>query len=106
MLRATRSWPQVARSVLERRWLPPLEARVFAALGRDSEVRSSFDRAETAVGILDTDPLLPSAFGYNEAQLRQVLDLLDDRQRALPAARDLQEFLLADAEPEGSRPPC
>ncbi|HET8683613.1 MAG TPA: XRE family transcriptional regulator [Micromonosporaceae bacterium] len=163
-----------------------LEARVLAALGRGREARSSLDRAEKAVGVLDTVALRPSAFGYNEAQprfhegnalthlrdtrgawaaqdraldlypssdyldrtlvqldrasclaydgdvasamtrathalsglrdeqrsglillrARQVLDSLDDRQRALPAARDLQELVVPRAGPEGNRPPC
>jgi len=47
-----------------------LQARALAALGRDQEARFALVRAEAAVGTLDVDALLPSAFGYNEAQLR------------------------------------
>jgi transcriptional regulator with XRE-family HTH domain len=47
-----------------------LEARAQAALGRSSETREALARAETELGRLDAGALVPSAFGYNEAQLR------------------------------------
>ena len=47
-----------------------LEARAHAALGHEPEARVALDRAGTAVDQLDPDVLVPSAFGYNEAQLR------------------------------------
>jgi tetratricopeptide (TPR) repeat protein len=47
-----------------------LEARALAALGHGREARDALVRAEAAVGALDGDALTPSAFGYNEAQLR------------------------------------
>jgi hypothetical protein len=47
-----------------------LEARALAKLGLASSVRPVLDRAEAAVSTLDADAARPSAFGYNEAQLR------------------------------------
>lgn len=47
-----------------------LEARTLAALGQDQAARLTLARAETAVANLASDDLPPSAFGYNEAQLR------------------------------------
>jgi hypothetical protein len=47
-----------------------LEGRALAVLGREHEARDAIRRAEVAVGSLDAESLAPSAFGYNEAQLR------------------------------------
>lgn len=47
-----------------------LEARAHAAMGRDRETRESLARAEAILSRIDGDSLIPSAFGYNEAQLR------------------------------------
>lgn len=47
-----------------------LEGRALAATSQDHEARTALVRAESAVGALDPDALVPSAFGYNEAQLR------------------------------------
>src|SRR5205814_56673 len=47
-----------------------VEGRALAAIGQDRDARDALARAETAVGALGPDALLPSAFGYNEAQLR------------------------------------
>lgn len=47
-----------------------LEGRAQAILGKDEETRRSLGRAETLLAGLDGEALLPSAFGYNEAQLR------------------------------------
>jgi transcriptional regulator with XRE-family HTH domain len=47
-----------------------LEARAHAAVGRREETRSALVRAEEITAQLDDDDLIPSAFGYNEGQLR------------------------------------
>jgi hypothetical protein len=47
-----------------------LEARALAALGRDQETRAALGRAEDTLSHLQEHALTPSAFGYNEAQLR------------------------------------
>ena len=47
-----------------------LEARAQAALGRPTETRDALIRAEWILPRLDADSLVPSAFGYSEAQLR------------------------------------
>ncbi|MBI1757765.1 MAG: helix-turn-helix transcriptional regulator [Actinobacteria bacterium] len=47
-----------------------LEARAHAAMGRHRETRECLARAEEILVRLDGDALIPSAFGYNEAQLR------------------------------------
>lgn len=47
-----------------------LEARAHAAMGRHQETREALGRAEGILSRLDGDALAPSAFGYNEAQLR------------------------------------
>jgi hypothetical protein len=39
-------------------------------MGRDRETRESLARAESILSQLDGDSLVPSAFGYNETQLR------------------------------------
>lgn len=47
-----------------------LEARAHAAIGRHYETRQALGRAENILSHLDGEALTPSAFGYNEAQLR------------------------------------
>ncbi len=47
-----------------------LEARAHAAMGRHQETREALGRAEGILSHLDGEALTPSAFGYNEAQLR------------------------------------
>lgn len=47
-----------------------LEARALAALGREAESREAIRRAESVLALLDHEAQTPSAFGYNEAQLR------------------------------------
>jgi transcriptional regulator with XRE-family HTH domain len=47
-----------------------LEARAYAALGSGRDTRTALDCAQAVLSRLDADALAPSAFGYNEAQLR------------------------------------
>jgi tetratricopeptide (TPR) repeat protein len=47
-----------------------LEARAQARLGRRAETQQALRRAETVLAELDASSTLPSAFSYNEAQLR------------------------------------
>lgn len=47
-----------------------LEARAQAALGRAEETRTALRRAEALLSDLDLETATPSAFVYNEAQLR------------------------------------
>lgn len=47
-----------------------LEARICATMGRQRETREALARAENVLSSLGGDDLIPSAFGYNEAQLR------------------------------------
>jgi tetratricopeptide (TPR) repeat protein len=47
-----------------------LEARAYAALGNERETRAALDRAQSILARLDNEALVPSAFGYTEAQLR------------------------------------
>lgn len=47
-----------------------LEARAYATMNRHQETREALARAENILSHLDGDALTPSAFGYNEAQLR------------------------------------
>lgn len=47
-----------------------LEARAYAVMGRGQETRSALGRAEDSLSDLEGEELTPSAFGYNEAQLR------------------------------------
>ena len=47
-----------------------LEARTHAALGRAKETRKAVARAEDGLARLGQEDLTPSAFGYDEAQLR------------------------------------
>ncbi|PZS28794.1 MAG: hypothetical protein DLM59_14015 [Pseudonocardiales bacterium] len=47
-----------------------LEARAYAAMGCHQETRDAIARAEAILARLEGEALIPSAFGYNEAQLR------------------------------------
>jgi tetratricopeptide (TPR) repeat protein len=47
-----------------------LEARAYAVMGRDRDTRSALGRAESSLSDLNGEALVPSAFGYNEAQFR------------------------------------
>jgi transcriptional regulator with XRE-family HTH domain len=47
-----------------------LEARAHAAMGNREDTRAALARAEEITARLDGAALVPSAFGYNEAQLR------------------------------------
>ncbi|MGH3915680.1 MAG: hypothetical protein ACRDTC_20070 [Pseudonocardiaceae bacterium] len=47
-----------------------LEARIYAMMGRQGETREALARAEQLLSLLAEDELIPSAFAYNEAQLR------------------------------------
>ncbi len=47
-----------------------LEARAYAAISHDRETRAALGRAEDILSDLEGEALTPSAFGYNEAQLR------------------------------------
>ncbi|MGH3329535.1 MAG: hypothetical protein ACRDPT_17380, partial [Streptomycetales bacterium] len=47
-----------------------IEARAHAVLGHDREPRDALERTETILGNLNVDSVIPSAFGYDEAQLR------------------------------------
>lgn len=47
-----------------------LEARINAIMGRQRETREAIACAEKVLSLLVGDDLIPSAFGYNEAQLR------------------------------------
>jgi transcriptional regulator with XRE-family HTH domain len=69
-----------------------LEARAHAAMGQHSETREAVQRAEAILGHLAGDALIPSAFGYTEAQLRfhegNALTLLGDAEGAMRAQDD------------------
>jgi transcriptional regulator with XRE-family HTH domain len=72
-----------------------LEARACAAMGLARETRAALGRAEDILSHLEGEELLPSAFGYNEAQLRfhegSAYTLLHDVKAALQAqARALE----------------
>lgn len=68
-----------------------LEARAYAGLGLDRgrEAKSALGRAETVLARLDESAIVPSAFGYNEEQLRfhesSTLTRLNDTQAAWQA---------------------
>jgi hypothetical protein len=47
-----------------------LEARAHAIVRDECQAREALDRAESSLEHLKADALLPSAFGYNEAQFR------------------------------------
>jgi tetratricopeptide (TPR) repeat protein len=47
-----------------------LEGRAYAVMGRGQETRSALGRAEASLSDLEGEALAPSAFGYNEGQLR------------------------------------
>ncbi|WP_203913984.1 XRE family transcriptional regulator [Rhizocola hellebori] len=69
-----------------------LEARVHGVLGRRQEAKVALDKAEATVAVLDLDARMPSAFGYNEAQLRfhagNTYTHLNDTELALAAQRE------------------
>lgn len=79
-----------------------LEARAHAALGHRADARRLLASAEDIVAHLDATSLVPSAFGYNEAQLRfhagNAFTLLaqagDDHRRATRDALLAQERAL------------
>ena len=66
-----------------------LEARAHAALGRSAETINAVQNAENTLLRLDSRYLVPSAFGYTEAQLRfhesNALTQLGDAKRAWAA---------------------
>jgi tetratricopeptide (TPR) repeat protein len=66
-----------------------LEARAHAAMGSAEDTRSALARAEEITAQLDGEDLIPSAFGYNEAQLRfhagSALTHLNDVKAAIAA---------------------
>jgi transcriptional regulator with XRE-family HTH domain len=61
-----------------------LEARAHAGMGRREDVQTVLGRVEDMVEHLDDESLVPSAFGYNEAQFRfhegNAYTLLSERQ--------------------------
>ncbi len=72
-----------------------LEARAHAAMGQHRETREALGTAEDILSHLEGEQLIPSAFGYNEAQLRfhegSAYTLLHDVKAALKAqARALE----------------
>jgi hypothetical protein len=66
-----------------------LEGRAHAAMGQPEAARTAMVRAEAFLERLTGDALIPSAFGYNEAQLRfhegNAYTKLHDVSRALPS---------------------
>ena len=77
-----------------------LEARASAVLGRRRETLSALGKAETALTRLDRDAVTPSAFGYNEAQLRfhegNALTHLRDTEAAQASQQRALELYLAE----------
>ncbi|MEJ1105454.1 MULTISPECIES: hypothetical protein [unclassified Kribbella] len=71
-----------------------LEARAYAATGDQQATAAALGRAEEFVSHLNGDALLPSAFGYNEAQLSFHAGSAYTRLRDLPAAFAAQERAL------------
>jgi tetratricopeptide (TPR) repeat protein len=75
-----------------------LEARAHAAMGRRDETRAALAYAEEVTAQLDGDALIPSAFGYNEAQLRfhagSALTHLRDVQAAMTAQERALELCM------------
>jgi transcriptional regulator with XRE-family HTH domain len=84
-----------------------LEARAHAALGHRKDARTMLSQAEDMVEHLDAEALIPSAFGYNEAQFRfhqgNVHALLaqheDDPRRDVRLALQAQERALSLCAP-------
>ncbi|MFD3399847.1 hypothetical protein ACFWUU_04170 [Kribbella sp. NPDC058693] len=76
-----------------------LEARACAAIGDRRATTAALGRAEEHVSHLSGDALLPSAFGYNEAQLAFHAGSAYTRLRELPAAFAAQERALLLAAP-------
>lgn len=77
-----------------------LEARALAALGRADETKAAIDQAEALLSGLDSGAVVPSAFGYNEAQLRfhesNALTHLGDTKRARIAQDRALELVPAE----------
>ena len=75
---SSRPWPSLARrnsragrtTCVGVPLAAALEARALGVLGAARDARAALDRAEVAVSNLEPEALVPSAFGYNEAQLR------------------------------------
>ncbi len=76
-----------------------LEARAYAAIGDRPATAAALGRAEELVSHLSGDALVPSAFGYNEAQLRFHAGSAYTRLGDLPAAFAAQEAALALCPP-------
>ena len=76
-----------------------LAARAYAAIGDRQETIAALRRAEDYVSHLSGDALVPSAFGYNEAQLAFHASSAYTRLRDLPAAFAAQERALAICAP-------
>lgn len=76
-----------------------LEARVCAAIGDRQATTAALRRAEEHVSHLNGDALLPSAFGYNEAQLAFHAGSAYTMLRDLPAAFAAQERALVLCAP-------
>ncbi|WP_328468803.1 hypothetical protein OHA21_00085 [Actinoplanes sp. NBC_00393] len=66
-----------------------LQARAYAAMGHDQETRNALGHAEEVLSHLTGESLVPSAFGYTEAQLRfhqgSALTHLKDARAAIKA---------------------
>ena len=76
-----------------------LEARAHAALGSLVDTRTALDRAEDIVSRLPAEHREPSAFGYNEAQLRFHESSALTHLRDTRGAWDAQERALALTAP-------
>ncbi|WP_112236867.1 XRE family transcriptional regulator [Kribbella monticola] len=76
-----------------------LEARAYAVIGDKQATRSALGRAEEFVSHLSGEALVPSAFGYNEAQLAFHAGSAYTRLRELPAAFAAQERALTLCAP-------
>ncbi len=76
-----------------------LEARAYAVIGDRHATTAALRRAEAHVSHLSGDALLPSAFGYNEAQLAFHAGSAYTRLRDLPAAFAAQERALVLCAP-------
>lgn len=72
-----------------------LEARAQAAMGRQQETHAALARAEDITAQLSGEALIPSAFGYNEAQLRFHAGSAYTSLRDAKAALDAQDRALA-----------
>jgi hypothetical protein len=72
-----------------------LEARALGAQGKRAGAVAALDKAETTLFALSSSVILPSAFGYNEAQLRFHQGNTFTRLHDTAAARNAQERALA-----------